>query len=68
MVTTLEQIKKASEKLDEVLIAYYTMVLEYYGLPRQTCDKEQSVFNLAKDFKERMGIELIERELRKNDE
>jgi hypothetical protein len=44
------------------------MVLEYYGLPRPTCDMEQSIFNLAKDFKKRMGIELVERELRKNNE
>ena len=60
---TLDQLKEASEKLNKDIIEYYKLVFDYYGLPRTSCDRDITIYEHAKDFKDRFGLFLIDKQL-----
>lgn len=55
----LDQIKKAGVLLDDLIIRYYKMVFDYYGVPRETCELKGTVHEQAKQFKKRFNLDII---------
>jgi len=65
---TLEQIKEAGRLLDDLIVRYYQMVFDYYGVPRKTCELKDTVHEQAKQFRKRFNLDLINEAIKTKEE
>ena len=66
-MVTIEQLRERGKELDDIIVRYYQMVFDYYGVPRESCELKGTVHEQAKQFRKRFNLDIIQKAINSED-